>query len=561
MRAQQYEQSETLLQALLARADLTVDLRAGTWKTLGTLAMVQGLFERAISCFETVLKVIGTVSPSQYSIALVNLSLVYHHLNQFSAALDLSRRSVEHFRAANNLYGEAYALYMIGNNALYLGRWPVAQEYLDQAAAIYAAAGMHARSAMVDWAHGLLYQILGDDARSKAAYLSALRAAESPEYANPITARDTLEMLGMLYHVQGRLDDAAAAFTRAIAIGDRVRDEHQQAQAMHRLGALQIQQDQRDAALVTLRTAIERIEQIRAATEGEALKIGLLGTIQQVYETMVLACLRYGDPASAFGYVERARARTLLDLVARRAPALAANLAQHPVTLAEAHAMLAPDTLLLEYYTVGIIPRGAHFLEHIPPENQRLRELLLSPPQIILFAVTSDRLEVHRIAFDPNLLQPLPSDPTPGRQLLTGRKLSWLYTQLLAPVEHLLAGRRTLHIVPHGPLHFVPFAALQLPDGKHLLTSGGPSITNAPSATVLRACLERQLAGDAANLSLGYNGAGVAALRFAEHEARHIAQLAYGQAITGPADKTKGRGKNESSRSPIWNDVDEPFAE
>ncbi len=101
------------------------------------------------------------------------------------------------------------------------------------------------------------------------------------------------------------LDEAAAAYTRAITIGDQVRDEHQRAQARHRLGALLLQQGQHELALATLRTAIDSIEQIRAATEGEALKIGLLGTIQQLYESMVLACLRYDDPAVAFGHVER----------------------------------------------------------------------------------------------------------------------------------------------------------------------------------------------------------------------------------------------------------------
>lgn len=537
MRAQHYERSEALLQSLLARGDLAADLRAGAWNTLGTLAMVQGHLERAINCFETVLQIIGTVSPAQHGGALVSLSWAYHQLNQFDTALDLGRRSIEHFRTANDLYGEAYALYTIGNNALYLGRWAIAHEHLDQAAAIYTAAGMDARSAMVDWAHGLLFQILGDDARSEAAYLNALRAAESPEYANPFTARDTLEMLGLLFHAQGRLDEAAAAYTRAISIGDHVRDEHQRAQARHRLGALLLQQGQHDLALATLRTAIDSIEQIRAATEGEAIKIGLLGTIQQLYESMVLACLHDDDPTSAFGYVERARARALLDLLARRDPALAAGQALNPVTLADAQNMLAPGALLLEYYTVGVMPRGAHFLEHIPPENQRLRELLLSPPEIILFAVTSGQIEVHRIAFDPNLLQPLPSDPTPGRQLLTGRKLSWLYTQLLAPIEHLLAGMHTLHIIPHGPLHFVPFAALQQPGGSHVLTPGGPSVTYAPSATVLRACLERQADDNTIDLALGYNGAGPATLRFAEHEAQQIARLTNSQAIIGPAGK------------------------
>src|SRR5262249_58071657 len=118
--------------------------------------------------FEAALKITGMVSSLQYAVALVNLSWVYHQLNQFDTALDLGRRSIEHFRAANHLYGEAYAVYTIGNNALYLGRWQVAQEHLDQAVTIYAAAGMGARTAMVDCARGLLFHILGADRRSEA---------------------------------------------------------------------------------------------------------------------------------------------------------------------------------------------------------------------------------------------------------------------------------------------------------------------------------------------------------------------------------------------------------
>ena len=70
-----------------------------------------------------------------------------------------------------------------------MGLWALAQEHLDQAAQIYSAAAMDARSAMVDWARGLLYNILGDARRSEPAYLRALAFAEHPEHANAITAR------------------------------------------------------------------------------------------------------------------------------------------------------------------------------------------------------------------------------------------------------------------------------------------------------------------------------------------------------------------------------------
>jgi CHAT domain-containing protein len=109
-----------------------------------------------------------------------------------------------------------------------------------------------------------------------------------------------------------------------------------------------------------------------------------------------------------------------------------------------------------------------------------------------------------------------------------------LYNQLIAPAAEQLQGRRRVYLVPHGPLHYIPFHALIAPDGGTLLREDGPQFIYAPSASIL--FRHRPSRPDHAlepGLALGYNGAGATRLRFAEEEARSVAHLIGGQAVVG----------------------------
>ena len=538
LRSQHAEQGEAILHGLLQKTDLHSDVRASSLNSLGVLAMNRGHFEQAIGFFEAMCALSESIHQAHIGNALVNLSWVYHQLNQFEKALNLGQQSIEYFISGQDLYGRAYAFYTIGNNALYMGLWALAQEHLDQAAQIYSAAAMDARSAMVDWARGLLYNILGDARRSEPAYLRALAFAEHPEHANAITARDTLEMLALFYQSQGRLDQAAAACKRAITLGEGISDVHRLAQSLHRLGSIELQRGQLESALESLHTAIAHVETIRSATKAEEIKLSLLATIQNIYESIVLATVQRQDYSTAFALVERARARAFLDLLAGSDAALAANLDTKPISLEETQAMLDPETLLLEYYTIGVLPPIDYFVHKIPPENQQLREQLLLKPEILLFAISSKQITLHRIAFDPNILQPSAGDPAPGRHLLTDRKLAWLYAILIGPVREQIAAHKLVYVIPHGPLHYVPFAALRSSDGTTLLNTDGPALAYAPSATVLRTCLERSRSSTQHDAAFGYNGSGPTSLRLAEQEARTIGHLVAGASYVGPESKS-----------------------
>jgi CHAT domain-containing protein len=64
-----------------------------------------------------------------------------------------------------------------------------------------------------------------------------------------------------------------------------------------------------------------------------------------------------------------------------------------------------------------------------------------------------------------------------------------LYDQLLKPIEPLVQTANQLVLVPHGPLHYLPFPALQRADSLYLIDTHALAL--APSATVLGFCYRK----------------------------------------------------------------------
>lgn len=546
IRTANYDSGEMMLAALLGQPDLDGDLRVRTLNALGHVYWFKNQFDRALALYRQVHLLGKTIGDTLYhGLGLLNMGIVYVELGYYEQALDLCEQSLEIFCALGNRCREAHARYEIGHCAMNLGRWQIAQNQLHEAIRLYEALGVTADLAMLSWCQGFLLHILGREIESEAAYLHSLSIACSPDYGTPSAAMDILLFLGFLYQTQGYWDAALTSYEQAITIADRIQNRHSLTLIHYRRGETLKQQGYLDAAAQAYQQAIEIVESLRGAAESEEIKIGLLGptelgTTQQMFEAMVLLCLELGRTREAFAYVERARSRAFLDLLASKSPDLYDAVDQPIVTLAEVQARLPADALLLEYFTTGVLPRGERLITKLPPENTRLRDHLALPPHTLIFAITRDTIEVHDAPIDPNRLRPHEHDPVPGRRLLRGRQLAYLYESLIAPVEHLVRGRGLLYLIPHGPLHYVPFMALHTSGGEHLLAAGGPAIALAPSATVLlRNCLDRPRAQAVGMLALGYNARDAEALRYAEAEARHVARLTGGDAWAGPAPKSE----------------------
>lgn len=528
------------LEALLALSDLEPALRIRALHACG-IGFADVRHEEALRLYHEAYRLAEEHGDHfRQGYLLLSIGQIYNNLDDYRQAISYSLRSREICQRIGAVYREAHALYEIGNNAMRLGDWEQARAALDECAALYTALDIPARMSMPYWAQGMVYQMLGDDGQCEVAYRRTLKISLDPNYINPSNAMDALAQLGVLYHVQGRYGEAYEAYTRSIELAGQY--NYRLLRAIYRYWLADLQQERGEvhAAEAAYREAIDGVEALRSDTETETLKLGLLGTTQYIYEAMVLFCLRHTTAAAAFEYVERARARAFLDILAKQSPDLYASFDQPTATLAEVQAQLGEGDLVLEYFTTGVLPPGDHWLNKIPPHNQRLCRRLTPQAQILIFAVTRSTCTVHTVAVDPNKLRPSPHSDDPVLQMLRlDATTRWLYDRLIAPIADRLLACRQLYLIPHGPLHYIPFQGLRAPDGSYLLHEGGPAIALAPSATILlRSCLNRAPSDSHRRLTIGYNDQEGQPLEYAEAEAQMVAALIDGECWAGPQMKS-----------------------
>jgi CHAT domain-containing protein/tetratricopeptide (TPR) repeat protein len=539
IRTNHYESGETALNALLSQDGVDPDVRMRGLNFLAQSHWFQAHYDQALALYQDAYTLAESIGDLTYqAFALLNMSMIYHEIGYYDQALKLSMESLELFRRLGDIEHEAHALYEVGKNAVQLGRWHDAQHYYQQATARYEQLGVVAQQANLYCLLGMLHHALGDVDASEAAYLRGLEIGQSLEHGDPAVTMDGWLLLGLLYQTQERWPQALEAYGQAASLAQHLRNVHSLALAYYRRGDVFRALGQSDAATTAYREAIEQVEALRGIIEGEEIKIGLLGATQQIYESMILLCLDRASLEEAYNYVERARSRAFLDMLAKRSPDLYAALNQPVATLAEVQAQLPVDAVLIEYYTTGVLPPGEHLLNKLSMVNKGLLKHLIRPPKIVIFALTRERFVVEEAQLDPNMLQPDVAEVQPGRRWLQERKLRMLYDQLIDPVAELLEGCGQVFIIPHGPLHSIPFMALCAPDGRYLLDIAGSGVALAPSATVLlRNCLARSQLTEGTMLALGYNDPRVG-LRHAESEACAIARTMGGTAWIGSAPKS-----------------------
>src|SRR5690606_16175281 len=125
----------------------------------------------------------------------------------------------------------------------------------------------------------------------------------------------------------------------------------------------------------------------------------------------------------------------------------------------------------------------------IPADNP-LRKHLLNEARTLCFALTRQSLAVHECPIDPNLFAMVSPRGYDIERWLEPAVLAHLQQTLLLPRAIDPACTR-LYLVPHGPLHLVPYIALHAQ--ADLATA--PTITYAPNATIFRHSLTERPAG------------------------------------------------------------------
>jgi hypothetical protein len=305
-----------------------------------------------------------------------------------------------------------------------------------------------------------------------------------------------------------------------------------------RLGHLRLRQGRTAEARELLLSAIELIERLRGGLATESLRVSFLEDKVAVYEDLLSLQLDYEPNADAwetFGIAERAKARTLADLLvgsgdravldgaSAELAALQANLHAAYTELLGHNALRAPERAAALWARAaeleqaiavqqlrGVVgaapdpfatPLSSTQLRHHLRDYDGLLAYHIVGDEVLAFVYVGGKLHIERQVGQVSAIEPViarlasqwerfsagPAFVERHLAQLTSssqQALGELYQQLVARLANLLAGipgsPRRLAIVSHGLLHQIPFHALF--DGVRYLIDDY-EIVYAPSTT------------------------------------------------------------------------------
>lgn len=338
--------------------------------------------------------------------------------------------------------------------------------------------------------------------------------------------------------------------------------------AMYRLalfdrGRIAEAEGDRNGAIEFYRRAVEVIEQQRATLNSEASKIGFVGDKQAAYKRLVALLVDVQRYAEAFDFLERSKSRALVDMLASKkdfavrdgdAGRVGELLAQVEQTEINALAQqgepaAAPSDAPSGRRSLAVSATKKAIAEAAPevaslvsvsstpleeiqariPADEMLVEYHYDDNALYVFLLSREGLRVVRgdaggLESRVKALRDAIAQPASAAYLPVSQQL---YRQLIGPVETMVSGYPKLVIVPHGVLHYVPFAALH--DGERYLIDRH-AFRMLPSASVVKYLRDKPVRKSGGILAFGNPDLGDPRydLKFAEEEAKAIVQTVPG---------------------------------
>jgi len=498
-----------------------------------------------------------------YHTALCDLDQaeMYLELNLSQEAGELALRAFVGFSRLHMNYEAAKALAFQAMAANQQGRTKQTLEVFDRARELFVKETNWVWTALIDIYKALVLTETGDHRKARALCKSALvHFRESTLVSRAALCQVLLARLSLK-------ETRAASARRHCETAFRWLEQAQapavEFQAYMVMGQVQEALGKKDAAYQTYLKAQQKLESLRSHLLGEEYKIAFLKDKLSLYESLVHLLLVNGNAEgaeTAFDFIERAKSRSLADLIAFQISALKPR-AEHDQRLGS-QLLQVQEKMVFAYRQTRreefqpepfSIERQQHLSEKTLAYETQMRNVisrldrddgelasLLSAGTIPLDAIRSaipdgslileyyqargtifgcilgrDRLElrplapVGRVREIFRLLQFQLSKFRLGSgfvrnfgkilQADTEAHLRELYSELIAPLRGSLEANHLI-VIPHSFLHYLPFHALS--DGEHVLMDEF-TISSAPSSSVYYLCAQRGIPSATKSLVLG----------------------------------------------------------
>jgi CHAT domain-containing protein/Tfp pilus assembly protein PilF len=531
---------------------------ANSLDNLGNVLNDGGDLTAALSHYERALAIKERLAPGSLAVAttLHNLGQLARVRNDLTAAQAYLSRALEiRERLARDSVDMARTLTILGNVARARSDLTAALDYQVRALAINerlspgsldVAASLN-NLGLVDLARRDL--TAAEDHFNRALAIKERLAPTSLSYAA------TAENLGAAAESRGDLPRALAHYSRALELKQQLAPTSLAvAVSLGSLGNVALKQRRYSDALPLFTRAVDIIEAQRWQVQSTDARALLLSEHVEAFTGLLRTQIALDDVAGAFATAERARARSLFEMLAERGarirggvePALLQRerALQQSLNAAAARQTLALDSrstvrqatpgqpldaLLVQYRELQAQirarspryaaltqpqPLGLDSIQRMLDRNTVLLEYVLGDAASVLFAVTADSIRsfelpkrddighaARRVVESVMARQSVPGESLPERRSRVATAddtyaaaAAALSRMILGPVVAELSNQRLL-IVADGALQYVPFAALPVPSKP----SPVPLIVNheivsLPSASVIAALRETPVA-------------------------------------------------------------------
>jgi len=554
---------------------------------LADLAVRQGHLDRALYHFESARRHLERdQSPTHLARILVEqadaksaLGMLADAMADYRAALPVLDEHQQAAEAARARAGLAPVL-------VRLGRLDEADHALADALAQCEALGQRSTQARLLLVRSELADLRG---HSEDAMALARRALESAEN-RPLDAALARHRIACLLLDRGAVDAAESFVDEALQVARSAGVTPLIADLLHVRGRILRQQGDLSAAVDELRSAIDHLERVRGALQAERFRAAFLGGRLAAYETLVGAMLDRGGSsaaAEAFEAAELAKSRALSDLVRGTLPPIneggsdpmaaeLSNTRRHfqeqlnnwyrrlePGATDDAWRIRANDLehglsqvearIAATQRVSGDVnsPMRAEAIQQVLRDQDVLVEFFEVDGELLVFkatrhAINAQRLGirmqhardlVRRVQFQiGRALRPQALEGTRRENLEadTIRAMRALHDAILGPIIAEVPDESSLIIIPHGPLHSVPFAALH--DGERYLVERFEIVT-CPSAALYAWLVSRPAGEDGKGKAVVVSVADDLAPHVRD-EAREVAAMLHPVQMLADADAT-----------------------
>lgn len=570
--------SQEVLEAHLA-AGRAVDA-ARARQSLGMTYFVQGRYNEALAMLEEARETfLGDHRQRHAVLVELFLSDCLLQLRRFEDVLEKCRQVRELFTELGTRYEVGQAILNEASSFSSLGRYAEADASLQEARRLFEQEGNRAAVADADLQRASILLAQGRAQESMEAALACREVYASLDLPVKVARAGLTAARAALS--AGQVQEAEEQARRALAAGESLFLPDLTFPSQHLLGQAAIQRGELQAGLAAFEQAMDALELLRGRLMVE-FRADFVQDKSRLYEDAVALSLEMGAAQRGLEFCERAKSRVLLDLLSHRVDLTIRASSQADQSLVDDLVRLRTErdilyrrreggegyglrgieasasqetsedarVLELEKQITGLwhrlLVRSADYArqaslwqvrtEPVQPylrEGSLLVEYFSVQGRLVVFLVGQERIESMylpgSLADVQRLMQlfwlNLRSVARAGleqRAALTSNLqgiLGKLYGLLVEPFRAALQGIQRLVIVPHGPLHYLPFHALH--DGSRYLIERC-AVSYLPGASVLRYCREAKPAGQSA-LAVGHSFG--SRLPFTLQEAREIAGM------------------------------------